>query len=66
MDHIKTRGSGGTDDSWNLMPLCRRHHQERHRIGLGSFAFKHVQVRQYLIANGWRVFEDQGIKRVKR
>lgn len=65
-DHIKTRGSGGTDDDWNLMPLCRLHHVERHAIGIGTFAFKYPLVKNFLIERGWEVYEDKGIKRVRR
>lgn len=39
--HVKTRGSGG-DDIGNLIPLCRRHHQEQHRIGVRSFEDRHL------------------------
>lgn len=26
--HIKTRGSGGPDTTWNVVPHCRQHHDE--------------------------------------
>lgn len=53
--HIKTRGSGGTDDSWNLMPLCRLHHAHVHRMGCISFMKTYEQVRRFLDANGWEI-----------
>jgi 5-methylcytosine-specific restriction endonuclease McrA len=39
--HIKSRGSGGHDETHNLVALCRSCHQNLHRIGLNSFAEKH-------------------------
>lgn len=53
LHHVKTRKSGGTDDSWNLMPLKHELHQECHQIGLGTFSRRYVQVHNWLIENGW-------------
>lgn len=36
-DHVRTRGAGGQDHA-NLIPLCRKHHQIRHDVGVKSFA----------------------------
>lgn len=41
--HIKTRGSGGGDDPWNILPLCSYHHT------LSPFAW-HRGPRQFLMA----------------
>ena len=51
--HIKTRGSGGTDDPWNLMPLDRKCHQEVHAIGMKRFSEKYSIVLTFLKRNGW-------------
>lgn len=51
LDHVKTRGSGGTDDKKNLMPLCRKHHSERHTIGRKSMARKYSSYRSWLEEN---------------
>lgn len=32
-----SRGAGGGDEPWNLLWLCRRHHEEAHRIGRDTF-----------------------------
>lgn len=40
-DHIRTVGSGGGDELSNLMPLCRKHHQEKHQTGIKTFASKY-------------------------
>ena len=41
LHHVKTRKSGGTDDDYNLMPLCRSHHTECHKIGTSTFVKKY-------------------------
>lgn len=61
--HIKTRGSGGSDDDHNLLSLCRTCHMEVHRIGLTTFVRKyHLESKMickgfYLceITNKWRI-----------
>jgi len=40
-DHIKSRGAGGGDDLSNLNAICRKHHIERHSIGLKQFLNKY-------------------------
>lgn len=70
--HIKTRGSGGDDSPWNMVPLCDDHHtlgqDAIHRIGDYEFAEKFPAYKEFLNSNGWefcpitkRVFhvEDQ-------
>lgn len=51
--HVKTRGSGGNDNLWNLMPLCRRDHSLQHSMGIISFSQKYISVSTYLQDNGW-------------
>ena len=55
--HFKSRGSGGTDDEWNIMYLCRKHHTEFHRIGATTFVNKYAQVRNWMIYNKWEFNE---------
>ena len=55
LHHIKTRKSGGSDNDYNLMPLCRLHHTEIHKIGLTTFANKYNQVKEFLISHGWEL-----------
>lgn len=44
--HIKTRGSGGPDEPWNVVAKCRKHHTEwgmswsRFLVKYPAFAFK--------------------------
>lgn len=51
--HIKSRGSGGTDEMYNLMPLCRDHHIEQHKIGIITFFKKYSTVNFYMKSIGW-------------
>lgn len=53
LHHVKSRGSGGTDDDWNLMPLRHKYHQELHAIGMSEFIWKYPIVRVWLETNGW-------------
>jgi len=51
--HIKSRGSGGHDIESNLIPLCRVHHTEVHKIGLNRFSEKYKEMSLFLTSNGW-------------
>ncbi len=53
--HIKSVGSGEDDEPWNVMPLCRIHHSEQHKIGWVTFATKYPRVMIYLLSHGWVV-----------
>lgn len=60
VDHVKTIGSGGKDESCNLMTLCRSHHIEKGRIGLSGMANKYPIYKQWLLSNGWEIEELRG------
>lgn len=51
--HIKTRGAGGPDTDWNVIPLCRTHHIEQHKIGWCTFLGRYWILRGYLQNKGW-------------
>jgi hypothetical protein len=55
--HIRSRGAGGPDDFFNLMPLCRKHHIEQHTIGIRTFVDKHDNVKKHLQHKGWEIGE---------
>lgn len=50
---------------WNCMTLCRRHHSERHRVGLITFSFTYPVVKNWLIINGFEMAMNKWI-RIKR
>ena len=51
--HFRSRGSGGSDSEFNLMPLCVEHHTEIHMIGPNTMSVKYPQVEDWLHKNGW-------------
>jgi len=55
--HIKSIGAGGTDDDFNIAPLCPDHHNMTidsvHKMGIMSFARKHPEFKEYLLSKGW-------------
>lgn len=53
--HIKTKGSGGTLHPENVMPLCREHHTEQHKIGIVTFIKKYPSVFLHLKYLGWEI-----------
>lgn len=58
--HVKSKGSGGPDEKWNLAPLCQFHHTEIHKIGRTTFANKYQAFNLWLINNGWEHSEYLG------
>lgn len=53
LHHIKSRGAGGTDDAWNMIPLSRDLHRECHSTGLYGFSRKYTDVFKWLLDHGW-------------
>ena len=51
--HIKTRGSGGGDEYWNVVPKCVTCHIEWGKLGPGQFMRKHPVFRAILQWLGW-------------
>lgn len=57
--HIKSRGSGGSDSLWNLLPCCRKCHSLVHHIGLRKYAEKYLNVSNFLDLNGWTMLNGK-------
>lgn len=53
VDHIKTRGSGGGNQPWNLAPVCVEHHRARHNTGITTFINREPGYRAWMIIMGW-------------
>lgn len=64
--HIKTKGSGGSNEPWNIMPLCRTHHVEQHKIGIITFIKKYLEVRKDIESKGWDIINQFGRERLVR
>ena len=58
LHHIKTRGSGGSDQPHNLMPLCQKHHNMIHAKGLIWMSENFPRVKRFLFDRGWRVLQS--------
>jgi hypothetical protein len=60
--HIKSKGSGGPDETFNLMPLCSAHHEEIHKVGTYLFCKKYSLTAMKLLHSlGWS-FDDKKLK----
>lgn len=55
--HLVSRGAGGDDVAWNLMPLCRVDHTAIHKAGLTTYSEKQPAVKAWLEKMGWQ-FND--------
>lgn len=64
--HIKTRGSGGSNDDWNLVTMCRVHHTESHQLGWFRFAEKYPIVGKELRRKGWEFVDRFGLMKLVR
>lgn len=47
--HICTKGSGGYDEPWNIMYLCRFHHVEFDNLGWVKFADAYPRLRAKIV-----------------
>lgn len=65
-DHIQTRGAGGGDTEDNLVPLCRKHHIQRHARGWSRFVELHPFLVDVLLEKGWTIREVLGRKKLTR
>lgn len=61
--HIKTRGSGGPDEHWNLVALCRKHHTEQGQLGFLTMFEKYPFFRQVIAAKGWVIDGNKKLRR---
>lgn len=53
-------------DAWNLMPLCRDHHQEQHRVGWFQISIRYPLIFQHLESLGWHFVDSFGVKKLVR
>jgi 5-methylcytosine-specific restriction endonuclease McrA len=52
-DHVKTLGSGSKNEPFNIMTLCRKHHQEKGQKGINYMAKNYVNYMNWLLKNKW-------------
>jgi hypothetical protein len=53
--HIKSKGSGGPDEKWNLIPLCHEHHTEIHKKGTAYMIQQYLSLSGVLWKLGWEL-----------
>ena len=63
--HVKSKGSGGDDVELNLLPLCRIHHAEQHKVGFIRFIETNPKVRIHLFDMGWYIDAEGKLKHDK-
>lgn len=57
--HLKTRGSGGGDEWFNLLPVCVKCHAKIHDYGYNKMIIKHPRLLKALIKRGWYKDENE-------
>jgi hypothetical protein len=64
--HIRSRGAGGPDTDWNVVSMCRDHHNEWHGVGRLTFVSRYPAFGQFLKAMGWVIEAvGQGVEDVE-
>lgn len=51
--HVATFGARGLDEAWAMVPLCRSHHEDQHRLGWIQFCKNHLGAAAALRERGW-------------
>jgi hypothetical protein len=64
--HIKTNGSGGTTEDFNILQACRMHHNEQHTIGWSRMVYKYPHLAVILKSKGWSLVSQLGVVKLVR
>ncbi len=64
--HIKTRWSGGTDDDFNLIDLCRQCHVAINQLGAVKFIRNNPHLESLFELKGWEIMNVFGIEKLVR
>lgn len=62
--HIKSRGSGGKDSTWNVIPMCFTHHREWEDNPKREFLDKYPEFWERLKGMGWELEVALGMARL--
>jgi len=60
-DHLEARGMGGAGDEmkdYSCVPLCRKHHSERHAHGIAGLEDRYKNIRLNLWRDAFRLLRD--------
>jgi hypothetical protein len=55
ISHIRDPGNGGTNEFYNLIPLCTRHWNQKENYGLQNLIAKNPVVKDFLVLKGWMI-----------
>jgi hypothetical protein len=58
--HVKTWKITQSDQWFNIIPMCREHHQEQTKIGWGPFLERHPVIEVLLKSMGWKIWPKVG------
>jgi hypothetical protein len=61
--HIISRGSGGPDEPYNVISLCRKHHQLHHSLGWFKMCEEHPFLKQEIYQRGFRFDGNKKLRR---
>jgi hypothetical protein len=64
--HIKTRGSGGSDDELNLVSLCRSCHTSIHMFGSVKMIRIYPRLAAKFESMGWKLETIFGVTKLRR
>lgn len=64
--HVKSRGSGGTDDPWNMMSLCFKCHELIHRGISKMNKRQRINVLCWFDENDWELVKEFGREKLRR
>lgn len=65
LDHIKTKGSGAGNESYEVWPLCRSCHTEKGK-SLVKFVEKNPHLNHELTIRGWTLTNIFGVTKLRR
>ena len=58
--HIISRGAGGPDARWNVVPMCRLHHSIWHKLGVSYFLGRYPEFELTLRGLRWEIEKLEG------
>lgn len=64
LHHVLSRGAGGTDALYNLIPLCRSCHGALHHFGQLKMFLEKDRFRKSLEERGWYYLEVNGKRKL--
>lgn len=53
--HIKSRGSGGPNEGFNLLSMCRSCHRLQHTVSWSGLLKRYPHMTQTLKSRGWSI-----------